>query len=87
MGLRSLPHQPDRSLHVIVNRAGLLPGLDGRWRSVVPPSELGVKRGSVVTVKLNRPPALLLGEGSFKRLEEAVLTTSAAMMKVLDARV
>jgi len=82
-GLAALPVQPRRSLHVVVNRQ-LLPRCMDSWTRVVPPSEYGAVREELVTVRLNNPPSLLLGDASFRQLEEAVLVTATAMLAALD---
>jgi len=83
VGLSVLPRQPRRSLHVVVNRKVLL-GLDARWTRPRGPSDFGVARTEVVTVRLNRPPALFLGEASFKAAPDAVSCTAQAVHEALD---
>jgi len=83
VGLRVLPRQPDRSLHVVVNRR-IVPGLDGNWRRLVPPSQFGAPRSEVATVRLNQPPRLLFGEKSFGAAGAAVLATAEAVLEALD---
>lgn len=85
LGLSALPHQPQRSLHIVVNRRmPVLLGLDSRWSNVVGPSKFPVRRGIVASVRLNNPPNLLLGDRSFQLLGPAVLATAEAMLASLD---
>lgn len=83
-GLRSLPVQPSRSLHIIVNRP-MLPPLDSHWSRIVPPSQYGAKRSEVVSLRLNRPPSLFLGDKSFRELESAVIASADATFQCLDS--
>jgi len=84
VGLRVLPQQPERSLHVVINRR-MVPGLDGLWSRALGPSMFGTARQEVVTLRLNRPPSLLLGEQSFRQVVPAIETTAAKVMDALDA--
>merc|ERR1712014_184280 len=71
-GLSVLPKQPDRTLHIVVNRR--MPLLS-HFERTVPPSELDAKRSSVVTVRLNNPPTLFLGDASFQSFGKAIVDT------------
>lgn len=82
-GLRALAQQPRRSLHIVVNRT--MAGIDKYWTRTVPPSEFGAPREEVLTLRLNRPPTLLLGERSGRLLGKAVTVTAEAVLESLDA--
>jgi len=80
-GLSGLPKQPDRSLHIIVNRK--MPFLS-HFERVVPPSKFGAPRSEVITLRLNNPPNLFLGEASFQSFGEAIVVTAASVTQILD---
>eukprot|EP00418_Pyrodinium_bahamense_P016517 CAMPEP_0179127614 /NCGR_PEP_ID=MMETSP0796-20121207/60464_1 /TAXON_ID=73915 /ORGANISM="Pyrodinium bahamense, Strain pbaha01" /LENGTH=272 /DNA_ID=CAMNT_0020826417 /DNA_START=71 /DNA_END=885 /DNA_ORIENTATION=+ len=83
-GLSKLPWQPRRSLHVVVNRS-LVPPLDSYWTRALGPSRFGAARQDVLTLRLNRPPDLLLGDRSFRLVDQAILSSAAAVLDALDA--
>ncbi|CAK0840191.1 unnamed protein product [Prorocentrum cordatum] len=84
VGLRALPEQPKRSLHIIVNRrVGM--GLDSMWTRSLGPSQYGARREEVVTLRLNNPPTLFFGDSSFRQLGTAVELTADAVLRALDA--
>jgi len=82
-GLRDLPQKPRRAMHIIVNRK-MLPGFDHYWTRLRGPSQFAVSRQEVLTIRLNRPPSLLLGQQSFDAFPDAVLATAQAVLDVLD---
>merc|ERR1719162_2908001 len=81
-GLSGLPKQTSRSLHIIVNRK--MPFLS-HFERVVPPSRFGAPRSEVVTLRLNNPPNLFLGDASFQSFGPAMLTTAASVSRSLDS--
>eukprot|EP00931_Biecheleriopsis_adriatica_P049658 TRINITY_DN28728_c0_g1_i3.p1 TRINITY_DN28728_c0_g1~~TRINITY_DN28728_c0_g1_i3.p1 ORF type:complete len:322 (+),score=64.89 TRINITY_DN28728_c0_g1_i3:28-993(+) len=82
VGLRALPKQPKRALHVVVNRD--LGPLFSHFARIVPPSRFAASRSEIVTLRLNNPPTLLFDEASFASFEPAILATASAVLKALD---